>query len=242
MLDDLVGNASPEFGEVVQVTLLKGGFREDQVDENLSVITTSLESIFERPLHGVLDEVTLGSLEKDRIASEMRFTLALGESVRTDRLKAMASAIVNYDTSGDNGRGLFHDYFTERHWESAGLDQGFLVGSLDLVAQRSDGAFVIVDYKTDQIGGNDRPFAFSAMRSIMAKEHYPLQAALYAIALHRYLEGAMEGYDPRTHLGGCGYYFLRVIGDEKAAPEDGFLSWPISPDAVVKASLALGAV
>ena len=35
----------------------------------------------------------------------------------------------------------------------------------------------------------------------MAAAHYPLQALLYAVALHRYLRWRLPSYDPDAHLG-----------------------------------------
>ena len=43
----------------------------------------------------------------------------------------------------------------------------------------------------------------------MVEAHYPLQALLYAVALHRYLRWRQPGYDPAQHLGGVLYLFLR---------------------------------
>ena len=43
----------------------------------------------------------------------------------------------------------------------------------------------------------------------MIEAHYPLQALLYDVALHRYLRWRQPGYDPDVHLGGSLYLFLR---------------------------------
>ena len=43
----------------------------------------------------------------------------------------------------------------------------------------------------------------------MAAAHYPLQAVLYSVALHRYLRWRLPGYDPERHLGGVLYLFVR---------------------------------
>jgi exodeoxyribonuclease V beta subunit len=43
----------------------------------------------------------------------------------------------------------------------------------------------------------------------MAANHYPLQAHLYLVALHRYLRWRLPGYQPGRHLGGYAYVFLR---------------------------------
>ena len=46
--------------------------------------------------------------------------------------------------------------------------------------------------------------------------HYPLQALLYAVALHRMLRWRQPGYDPDVHLGGVLYLFVRGM----AGPRD----------------------
>jgi exodeoxyribonuclease V beta subunit len=47
------------------------------------------------------------------------------------------------------------------------------------------------------------------MAHAMREAHYPLQALLYSVALHRYLRWRQPGYDPAMHLGGVLYLFLR---------------------------------
>ena len=41
-----------------------------------------------------------------------------------------------------------------------------------------------------------------AVRAEMEAAHYPLQALLYTVALHRYLRWRVRGYDPEQHLAG----------------------------------------
>ena len=47
------------------------------------------------------------------------------------------------------------------------------------------------------------------MAEAMLHAHYPLQALLYGVALHRYLRWRQPGYDPERHLGGVLYLFVR---------------------------------
>jgi exodeoxyribonuclease V beta subunit len=59
------------------------------------------------------------------------------------------------------------------------------------------------------------------MAQLMASNHYPLQAHLYLVALHRYLRWRLPGYAPDRHLGGYAYVFLRgVPGPMAAKPGD----------------------
>ena len=43
----------------------------------------------------------------------------------------------------------------------------------------------------------------------MVDSGYILQAMVYSVALHRYLQWRQPGYDPDIHLGGTAYLFLR---------------------------------
>ena len=92
--------------------------------------------------------------------------------------------------------------------------RGFLTGSLDLVLRLPDGRFMLADYKTNRLAASDetltawhyRPAAIAAE---MADAHYPLQALLYSVALHRYLRWRQPRYEPARHLGGALYLFVR---------------------------------
>jgi exodeoxyribonuclease V beta subunit len=222
--------------------LTREGFAADEIEANVRVITTSLSTLLTRPTGELLESRALSDLAACDVAKEMRFMLALGDNQTDERLAAMARALVAHDRSNGDGRGRFHEYFRRLSHAPEGLSQGFLVGSLDLVARRSDNRYVIVDYKTDQLPGDDRPFAPEKLFASMEHEHYPLQAVLYSVALHRHLRQSLRGYDPSEHLGGVGYYYLRVIGDPSGQAGDGFATWRISSEAVVEASAALADV
>ncbi len=63
----------------------------------------------------------------------------------------------------------------------------------------------------------------------MRAAHYPLQALLYSVALHRFLRWRQPGYDPRIHLGGVLYLFLRgMCGPDTPTVDEmpcGVFSW-----------------
>nr|WP_168172099.1 hypothetical protein [Pseudonocardia sp. AL041005-10] len=123
--------------------------------------------------------------------------------------------------------------------------RGYLTGSIDSVLRVRDGAgerFLVVDYKTNWLGpvgpsGRDpltaAHYTADRLATAMADAHYPLQALLYAVALHRYLRWRLPGYDPDTHLGGVGYLFLRgmcgpdtpVTGSGPLAAPCGVFAW-----------------
>ncbi|MCW2715128.1 MAG: exodeoxyribonuclease, partial [Frankiales bacterium] len=95
--------------------------------------------------------------------------------------------------------------------------RGYLTGSIDAVLRVGSGAtlrYLVVDYKTNRLGARGRPLTSwdyrpEAMEVAMVDAHYPLQALLYDVALHRFLRWRQSGYDPQVHLGGALYLFLR---------------------------------
>jgi exodeoxyribonuclease V beta subunit len=107
--------------------------------------------------------------------------------------------------------------------------RGFLTGSIDVVLRLRgpDGTprYVVADYKTNRLGGDEpltswhyRP---EAMVQAMRDAHYPLQALLYSVALHRFLRWRQPGYAPGTHLGGVLYLFLRGMCGPQTPVVDG---------------------
>ncbi|MGW4741160.1 UvrD-helicase domain-containing protein [Nocardia xishanensis] len=127
----------------------------------------------------------------------------------------------------------------------AGLDdvqlRGYLTGSIDAVLRVEDPSgtprFVVVDYKTNRLGAGDLTvdhYTRERMTAEMLRSHYPLQALLYSVALHRYLRWRLPGYDPARHLGGCRYLFVRGMVGPGTPPGRGVFDWT-PPAALVTA-------
>ncbi|MFZ2501563.1 MAG: 3'-5' exonuclease, partial [Nocardioides sp.] len=130
--------------------------------------------------------------------------------------------------------------------------KGYLSGSIDVVLRVRDDAgeprFVVVDYKTNVLGDaldlalpmRASDYGRAAMAAAMIHSHYPLQALLYAVVLHRFLRWRLPGYDPQVHLGGVAYLFLRgMCGAETPADgghPTGVFAWQPGADLVVALS------
>lgn len=120
--------------------------------------------------------------------------------------------------------------------------RGYLTGSIDAVLRIPDGAghrYVIVDYKTNRLGTGDltvEHYRREHMVAEMIRSHYPLQALLYAVALHRYLRWRLPGYDPARHLGGARYLFVRGMIGANTPPGHGVFDWYPPAELVVALS------
>ncbi|WP_432456795.1 UvrD-helicase domain-containing protein [Cellulomonas iranensis] len=131
-----------------------------------------------------------------------------------------------------------------------GALRGYLTGSIDAVLRAEvDGTtrYVVVDYKTNRLAPPDEPLTAwhyrpAALHAAMLDAHYPLQALLYQVGLHRFLRWRLRGYDPERHLGGAAYLFVRGMAGPRTPVVDGspcgVASWR-PPAALVVAVSAL---
>jgi exodeoxyribonuclease V beta subunit len=126
--------------------------------------------------------------------------------------------------------------------------RGYIGGFLDAVlrVREPDGTarYLVVDYKTNWLGGRDSltswDYRAEALAVAMRAAHYPLQALLYAVAVHRFLRSRQPGYDPHVNLGGVLYLFLRgMCGPDTPEVDEvpaGVFSWRPPAELVVELS------
>ena len=179
---------------------------------------------FETPLGPLADGRRLRDFAlTDRLAElDFELPLAGGDHPRlADATVAAIADVLRRHLPGDDPLAGYADALEVPGLRGQRL-RGYLSGSLDAVLRvRSPGGearYVVVDYKTNWLGGfgpagaepltawDYRP---EAMAAEMIRAHYPLQALLYSVALHRFLRWRQPVYDPTTHLGGVLYLFLR---------------------------------
>lgn len=180
------------------------------------VLGAGLAAAIATPLGSLLPEVSLGDIERRDRVDELRFELPLaggdhptGELSTAD-IAALLSSHMPVGLAGYPQRLADPLLATDV--------RGYLTGSLDLVFRRRgpDGVerWYVADYKTNWLGEDGHPLSTwhyrpAALDAEMQRHHYPLQALLYLVALHRYLRWRLPGYDPEEHLGGVLYLFLR---------------------------------
>lgn len=97
----------------------------------------------------------------------------------------------------------------------------FLNGAIDLVffdGQR----YHVADYKSNTLGEFVSDYQQVQIEQSMSKASYWLQAALYLVALHRYLKKHLQNYAIAQHLGAAHYLYLRGMTGQA---EQGLKSW-----------------
>jgi exodeoxyribonuclease V beta subunit len=231
--DALAGGAA--FGTLVHTVLEKVDEPADEAAVHAVVVTqvaryapgtdaetlaAGLRAALDTPMGPLADDAALRDLPlSDRLA-ELDFELPLVGGDEPRAAKVMLSDLVPLWRE-HCPTGILSSYGDAlADLEPAPL-RGYLTGSIDAVLRvgSSDNRrYLVVDYKTNRLGSRDEPLTAwhyrpDALEQAMIEAHYPLQALLYNVALHRYLRWRHPAYDPARQLGGVLYLFLRgMIG------------------------------
>jgi len=181
-------------------------------------LVSGLRAVIETPLGPLFDGRRLRDLPRGERLNELSFDMRLAGRGRRATDRDIGALVLAHVPDDDPLR-----FWAERL--SSGLLSvelaGHLTGSMDMVVRVHDGEggqraprFVVVDYKTNVLAEPARlpqelDYHPDRLPAAMAEHHYPLQALLYSVALHRYLRWRVPGYDPAHHLGGIAYLFVR---------------------------------
>ncbi len=230
---DLPGSAA--FGTLVHSILEETDFVADDLGVELAerceealrhrdiggpaeVLASGLADALRTPLGGPLGDWALRSLPRGDRRDEMRFDLTLAATSSG----AIARAVVDELTDDDP----FREYFGRLASTPDVPIEGFLTGSIDLVA-RTGGSYWVADYKTNRVSGSS-DFATADLVTEMAHHDYPLQALLYLVALHRFLDLRAPGQ--ALPVLGAAYLFVRGMRPDETG--SGTVWWTPSSAAV----------
>jgi exodeoxyribonuclease V beta subunit len=194
-------------------------------------LAEALLPTYRTPLGPLTGDRTLADFGVADRLPELTFELPLAGGDRTTaeiRLADLAPLLAHHLSGADPLAG-----YPELLSHPALGDQplrGYLTGSIDAVLRFRTGGdprYLVVDYKTNWLGGVEGTelrlgdYTPARMAAAMAQAHYPLQALLYAVAVHRMLRWRQPGYQPERQLGGVLYLFVRGMGGPDTPLVDG---------------------
>jgi exodeoxyribonuclease V beta subunit len=195
------------------------------VDPHVDAVMAGLALALRTPLGPLFDGARLCDLARADRLDELSFDLPLagGDAPHGAVTMDAIAHVFASELPGDDPLASYHERL--RDPLLATEVRGFLNGSIDLVA-RVGSRHVVVDYKTNRLAPTGEPLTAwhyrpEALVEAMQDAHYPLQAALYAVALHRFLRWKVPNYDPDRHLGGVAYLFLRGMAGPDVPTVDG---------------------
>ena len=88
--------------------------------------------------------------------------------------------------------------------------QGLMNGKMDLFFE-SEGKYYLLDWKSNHLGYQTDDYTDDRVAEAMTANNYHLQYHLYTVALYKYLQLRLPGFDYDKHFGGVIYLFVRGI-------------------------------
>ncbi len=212
---------------------------------DVDALVAGLLAAIETRLGPTDEAVRLRDLSHRLTLAEMVFDFPVRTTGAAMTLGAVASVLRDHIPGGDPAAG-YADLLDEL---PPGRFRGSVTGAIDLTAvipgPSGEGRYIVMDYKTNRLpefgdGPSVSDYGAGPMYRAMGDSHYFLQALLYQVALHRYLQWRLPGYDPERHLGGSAYLFVRgmiglttpVVGGERC----GVARWTPPPAMIAELS------
>ena len=195
-------------------------------------LASGLLPAFRTPLGPLADERRLCDIPRgDRLAElSFEYPLSGGDTTNADVTLDMMGLLLRRHLTPADPLARYPDLLDDPALATQTL-RGYLTGSIDAVLRirRGDGppSYLVVDYKTNWLGAFDGEvlkigdYTPTRMTAAMMSAHYPLQALLYAVAVHRMLRWRQPNYDPAVHLGGILYLFVRGMAGADTPRVDG---------------------
>jgi exodeoxyribonuclease V beta subunit len=216
-------------------------------------LASALLPAFRTPLGPLADERRLCDIPRSDRLPELGFEypLAGGDATNAEVALDMVGPLLRRHLASSDPLARYPDLLDDPALAAQTL-RGYLTGSIDAVLRirRDDQPrYLVVDYKTNWLGGVEGEvlrvgdYTPARMAEAMMSAHYPLQALLYAVAVHRMLRWRQPGYDPSLHLGGVLYLFVRGMAGPETPRVDGVpcgvFGWRPPPSLVVELSALL---
>lgn len=216
-----------------------------QLTRSASTESLNVDSIFQTAFGDLLDEITediLLNLMHDWVHDILATPIQVDFALAQLEAKQYLSEFPFYLSLTDAPLQIrqIHQLFLGHDIVMSDFNEAksarYLTGSIDLVyfdGQR----YHIADYKSNFLGPDQQHYSAEAIQQNMSQSSYWLQAALYLVALHRYLSANMQGYSITQHLGGATYLYLRGMNGQV---QQGVYHWQPDSEFIEKLDQILG--
>jgi exodeoxyribonuclease V beta subunit len=227
-VDAAAADLPAALGQACAATLAQGPATAMTADALASALLPALRT----PLGPLADQQRLCDIPRGDRLVELSFEYPLtgGETTNAEVTLGMVSPLLRRYLAPSDPLADYPDSLDDPALNTQAL-RGYLTGSIDAVLrigrEAREPSYLVVDYKTNWLGGFDGEvlkigdYTPARMAAAMMSAHYPLQALLYAVAVHRMLRWRQPNYDPAVHLGGILYLFVRGMAGPETPRVDG---------------------
>ncbi len=202
----------PEVDKLIEEKLLKFGRVEnsrfyDSLAERGAMTDAMLRNVLNTPLSAGDKTFRLSEIAKQKRVSEMEFFFEVADPIRLAELSKLLEH-------------KFHPGMAVEldHAGGKAPRRGFMNGKIDLFFEHG-GKYWIADWKTNWLGRPYRAYNHAALSGDMIAKSYLMQAAIYALAIDKFLKFRMPDYDYNRHFGGVFYLYVR--GMDGLRPDQG---------------------
>ena len=194
-------------------------------DFDTDALVTGLVAAMETPLGPEPDAPRLCDLDPRHVFDELTFEMPVRTDAGTVSLRDIGTVMLDHLPAADPYRAYAETLIDLPRTRF----RGYLTGAIDLTAvvPWPDGdRYVVMDYKSNALPARGDvltalDYGPAPLAAAMIDGNYVLQATIYQVALHRYLQWRLRGYDPHQHLGGSMYLFVRGMAGPDAPVVDG---------------------
>ena len=161
-----------------------------------------IEEVLQTPL--LASNQPLQSINTEQRFAELEFNMGLSERFKAQDINRLFQQYLPNEV--DKHVNLIPQNKTQLY--------RYLRGEIDLVYEHA-GKYYVVDYKSNFLGNSLSNYDENTLKQAMSKAGYWLQAAIYQVALHRFLAMRIGDYvgNEGKYLGAVEYVFLRGVYD-----------------------------
>lgn len=199
--------------------------KDDIYKEQSHKLLKWLDDIVSCPLSA--SGVCIKNIHHTKKQKELKFVLGLDYTGKiTFSLSALYEIFLNY---GDKSLMSFQDFDHKIY--------GYLSGEIDLLYEY-EGKYYVLDYKSNYLGDKVEDYDIQSLHREMDKHGYWLQAAIYQVALYRFLKLRIKSFvgHEAQYMGAVEYYFIRAADESfvEKLGKFGSLTWQV-PLGLIKA-------
>ncbi len=200
LLSGAVTQKLPEVETLINDKLLKfGRVENDSMAERSAMTGTMLRNVLNTPLADGSKTFRLSEITKQKRISEMEFFFQVADPIRLAELSKLLQDKFHPETAIE----LDH-----AGGKAKAPRRGFMNGKIDLFFEHG-GKYWIADWKTNWLGRPYSAYNHAALTSDMIAKSYLMQAAIYVLAVDKFLNFRVPDYDYNRHFGGVFYLYVR---------------------------------
>jgi len=195
----------------------------------LDRVCENIRETLQVPLDKDVEGLKLAAIDKkqNHRLDEMEFLFPICQDKSAEALEPARLASAFSTANSEMVPAEYQDRIAELEFSQL---RGFLTGSIDLAFVYDD-RWYIADYKSNYLGSRLGDYQDENNRASMISSHYILQYHIYTVALHRYLQTRLPGYDYNEHFGGVFYLFIKGM-KESLGPANGIFKDCPTPELI----------